>query len=109
MRISAFIDGGFQYDSIEACFPNARGTFRYFDSRSGRFLLEQTVAGQYCVTRPFGSHFLHTFTGTYTVTDASRPLSAAGTGTVTLTDDLAGHTFDATTQGTVAVRGPGVR
>jgi hypothetical protein len=109
VRFEAFIDGGLQFDSIEACFPNATGTFRYFDKRSGRFLLEQTVAGQYCVTRPFGSHFLHTFTGTYTVTGVVRPLKGAGTGTVTLTDDLAGHTFEARTQGTLTVSGPGAR
>jgi hypothetical protein len=103
MRVTGFIDGGFQYDSIEACFLNATGTFRYSDARSGRFLLEQTVAGQYCVTRPFGSHFLHTFTGVYTITGVVRPFEGAGSGTLTLHDDLAAHTFAATTQGTLTI------
>ena len=41
------------------------------------------------------------------VSSALRPFKAAGTGTVTLTDDLAGHTFDARTQGTLTVSRPG--
>jgi hypothetical protein len=103
VRVVGFIDGGFLYDSIEACFPNATGVFRFFDEVSGRLLLEKRVSGQYCVTRPLGSHYQHTFTGTYTITDVFGPLLASGTGTMTLHDNLALHTFDATEQGTLVL------
>jgi hypothetical protein len=107
VRVVGSIDGGFVYDSIEACFPFATGVFRFYDQRSGTLLLEKTVAGEYCVTRPIGSHFQHTFTGTYAVTGSHGALLASGSGTMTLHDNLMTQTFEATEQGQLVVAPPG--
>jgi hypothetical protein len=106
VRVVGSIDGGFVYDSIEACFPNATGVFDFYDLRSGKLEFEKTVAGEYCVTRPIGSNFQHTFTGTYTVTATNGPLGASGTGTMTLHDNLMAQTFDATEQGDLVISPP---
>lgn len=106
MRVSGTIDGGAVFDSIEACFPEATGVFEFFD-RLGRRILTKTVSGQYCVTRPIGSHSQHTFTGTYTITGGSgRYAGASGEGTMTLRDDLDAKTFEAIEQGTISYLRP---
>jgi hypothetical protein len=98
--------GGVSFDSIEACFFDATGTFRFFD-RLGRVILEKEVSGQYCVTRPIGSHSQHTFTGTYTITEGSgRYAGASGEGTMTLRDNLDTKTFEAIEEGTITYLRP---
>jgi len=100
------IDGGLFFDSYELCFPNASGVFRFYQRGTRRLLLEKTVSGQYCVTRPIGSHFQHTFTGTFTVTRVAAPYTGSGTGTIVLHDNLDAQTFDAVEEGTLQLSSP---
>ncbi len=106
VRVSGTIYGGTIFDSLSACFPEATGAFQFLD-RADHLLLEKTLRGEYCVTRPIGSHLQHTFTGTYTITGGSgRYAGASGSGTTILHDHLGTQSFDAIEAGTFSFRRP---